>query len=82
MTDTILNLFGRRFKGTPTHERVFNAACVEASRMRSTYELRDNRPAHITRAWCEDCRAVVELLGSGACACGSRSVVLRTGRAA
>ncbi len=73
MTDQILNLFRRRVNSTPTEERVFERACSEVVRMHETLALR--HPAHTSRAWCEDCGTVVVLLDSGACPCGSRSVV-------
>ena len=72
MTDKILNLFHRRVKASPVEERVFNRACSEVVRMHDTLALR--HPAHMSRAWCEDCTAVVVLVGE-ACPCGSRSVV-------
>lgn len=72
MTDQILNLFRRRVNSTPTEERVFDRACFEVVRMHDTLALRQ---ANVNRAWCEDCEAVVVLLESGACPCGSRSVV-------
>ena len=72
MSDKILNLFRRRVKAGPVTERVFDRACLEAVRMRELMEVSD--PVHIRRAWCQDCEAVVVLLRSGACPCGSRSV--------
>ena len=50
-------------------------ARAEVRRIRSVLELRENRPPHIFRAWCQDCEAVVELTPRGSCPCGSRSVV-------
>lgn len=75
MTDTILNLFRRRVNSTPVEERVFDRACAEVVRMHRTFEVRQSEPSHVSRAWCQDCEGVVILLDSGACPCGSRSVM-------
>lgn len=74
MTATILNLL-RHSRKPRAEDAVLARAREEVRRMRATFELREARPAHVRRAWCEDCEAVVELLDSGICPCGSRSVV-------
>lgn len=60
----------------PTEEAVLARARAETGRMRRTFELRESAPAHVRRAWCEDCEAVVELVDETRCPCGSRSTVV------
>jgi hypothetical protein len=58
-----------------TETAVLARARTEVGRMRRTFELRESAPAHVCRAWCEDCQVVVELVGD-ACPCGSRSTAV------
>lgn len=60
---------------SPTESTVFQRARDEVARMHLTFEVRESLPPHVPRAWCQDCEAVVVLLETGDCPCGSRSVV-------
>lgn len=62
MTALILKLFRPRSK--PLHA------------MRDAIAIREEQPTPVRRAWCEDCEAVVVLVQSGACPCGSYSVAV------
>ncbi len=57
-----------------TEATVLARARDEVRRVRGVLELRKADPSHVHRAWCQDCEAVVVLVGD-ACPCGSRSVV-------
>jgi hypothetical protein len=57
-----------------TEATVLARARAEVVRMRRTFELRESAPSHVSRAWCQDCETVVELVRA-ACPCGSHSVV-------
>ena len=72
---------------TPAIPRTLEAAVLsraraEVGRMRRVFEVRESRPVHIHRAWCEDCHAVVELVDDKRCFCGSRSVAAHRARSA
>lgn len=47
----------------------------EVGRMRRTFELRESKPPHVSRAYCpeKECRRVVELV-DGRCPCGNAAV--------
>jgi hypothetical protein len=57
-------------------DAVLDHARAEVGRMRRTFEVRESAPAHVRRAWCEDCEAVVELVDETRCPCGSRSTAI------
>jgi hypothetical protein len=75
MTAMILRLLRPAHNPRP-EDAVLARARAEAGRMRRTFELREARPAHVRRAWCEDCEAVVELVDETRCPCGSRSTAV------
>lgn len=54
---------------------VLERAREEARRMHQTFAVRESLPPNVPRAWCEDCEAVVVLVGD-ACPCGSRSTAI------
>ena len=73
MTARILDLL--RPERSP-EEIVLDRAREEVRRMRRTFEVRESRPPHVSRAFCPEkgCNRVVELLPSGRCPCGNASV--------
>lgn len=71
----------RKATTPPVECAVLSRARAEVVRMRRVFEVREARPVHVHRAWCEDCTAVVELLDDHRCYCGSRSVIPSRGRA-
>ena len=61
---------------TYTQSIALDRARAEVVRMHRILELRGSAPAHVRRAWCEDCEAVVELVDETRCPCGSRSTAV------
>lgn len=72
---SILRLLRQAVNPRP-EDVVLDRAREEVGRMRRTFEVRESSPAHVRRAWCEDCEAVVELLDETRCPCGSRSIAI------
>ena len=72
----LLRRLGPARNQSPIEDVVLGRARAEAGRMRQTFELRKAAPAHVRRAWCEDCETVVELVDETRCPCGSRSTVV------
>lgn len=72
---TILRRFRAARNPRPLEDVVLGRAREEVRRMRRTFEVREARPAHVSRAYCpeKECRCVVELV-DGRCPCGNAAV--------
>ena len=75
MTSSILRMLRPARNPRPAEDVVLCRAREEVGRMRRTFELRQSKPPHVSRAFCPEkgCGRVVELV-DGRCPCGNAAV--------